>query len=239
MDMESLEIPGVGTLTRFGALLVGEWAVVADLHIGYEYELGRSGTALPDIVLPGVLEGLRRVKETHGVECLAVAGDFKHSFSKESGAGWRAIDAALEGISSLFGEVHIIRGNHDNYLLNHIKRRGDTGIVWHEDHMLINGLRVFHGYREAPPGDGWMVMGHEHPAVVLSDDLAVKGRFRSYMILDGARILVLPSFNTVMPGVDVGSLLSGDALSPVLRGADTDRCRVVAITDEGLIAPYS
>ena len=197
-----------------GGVIVGDMVVIADLHIGYEASDNPSGLAA--LSLEPVKEKLRTIRENYLPEVLVVAGDVKHSFTKARGREWEAVRDGIRFMSSLFPEVRIIRGNHDNYLINIIKRLKDEGvdnISWYEE--WINGeLRIFHGHFDFYEDGVWNIMGHEHPALELGDRVGER-KIPAFIVDNKRKIVVLPAFSPVMYGVDAREIINGNGLSPL------------------------
>ena len=210
MTMTEITIDGI-TLTPLMAAIYGDIAIIADMHIGYE-AWGPLGMA--PLTLDTMKNSLREIKHRYMPEILVVAGDFKHSFSKARGMEWRSVRDGLEFLAKSFPEVHIIRGNHDNYLINVIKRlmhEGYENIFWHED-FIDGDLRIFHGHKNYYINGKWNIMGHEHPAVEVGDSLA-KRKYPASIVDTQRKIIVLPAFSPIMYGVVARKIIDGDGLS--------------------------
>ncbi|MFQ5762946.1 MAG: metallophosphoesterase, partial [Candidatus Bathyarchaeia archaeon] len=159
-------------LTPWPALLVehGECVlVVADLHLGYEYELAGQGINLPSQT-PKILDSLIRLLEKFKPGRLLILGDLKHNIPRLSIQEWYDLPPFFEEVRRRVAMAELIPGNHDGGVtriassaLKILSRRG----------VLVNSgkerVGFFHGHTWPAPrifeADTWVV-GHNHPAVM-------------------------------------------------------------------------
>jgi putative SbcD/Mre11-related phosphoesterase len=142
-------------------------AVVADLHVGFEFELSEVGINLPSQT-PKLIENLLKVIKQMKAERLIILGDLKHSISKISHQEWRDVPLLLDSLRSNVNEIQIILGNHDGGIANFSK----PGVTVTSSRGMIIGEKekvgLFHGHAWPSPNlfeaDCW-VMGHSHPAI--------------------------------------------------------------------------
>ncbi len=160
-------------------------AILSDLHLGYEGRLRRAGTAMPDFALDKLLEAWRGVLKRRPRRII-IAGDIFHEAvpGAEALGQWNALVAALgnalAGPAPRRCKVAVLPGNHDPPLseLARIVGGGPVAVAPLAD---VGGWTVCHGdVWPAEPsglpgcGDGLaerkgLVVGHQHPAVVLGD----------------------------------------------------------------------
>ncbi len=69
-------------LTPEKAAVVGNTAVIADLHLGFENVLQEKGYAVPRMQVEEIKAQVARIVEKYGVSKIVVAGDLKHEFSR-------------------------------------------------------------------------------------------------------------------------------------------------------------
>ena len=192
-------------LTPEKAAVVGNTAVIADLHLGFENVLQERGYALPRLQLKEIKKQVKNIVEKYDISKIVIAGDLKHEFSKNLPYEWEDVREFIESVEV---ELEVVRGNHDNYLAAIL---ADYGIELKEK-VNVGDFTVVHGHREF---DGEkIIMGHEHPAV----KIRVRGAlysFPCYLVADSSKI-VLPAFSPLMAGSDV---LQGNFLSPILQKA--------------------
>lgn len=79
------------------------------------------------------------------------------------------------------------------------------------------------------------VVGHEHPSLVLRDE--VGGRVQLPCFLVGDEVLALPAFSPLSPGTDVTSSVTGEGehFTPVFERVDTARLRVWGVGEGELL----
>jgi len=199
--------------------------VISDLHLGFEGALAEQGVSIPRFQRKVILERLGAMLDRNKAEQVVVAGDFKHEFSRNLVDEWVEVKQVLRFVKERATPI-MVRGNHDNYLATIL---GDLGLALH-DRADVGGYTIVHGHEEvstlAP-----IVMGHEHPAVKLKDELGATVSVPAFIISD--RLVVLPAFSPLALGVDVSSY---PYLSPILNRMDIDDARVIGVDErEGLL----
>jgi putative SbcD/Mre11-related phosphoesterase len=229
---------GVFGIEPFPAVLLKDvrTVVIADMHIGFESAMANMGLFVPKVQLSQELEALRQVGKLTSAERLLIAGDVKHEFGEFNTTGFRELLNALESMRRLFSKLVVVRGNHDTYLP---KFTGKVDIELLEEFAEGRYL-VAHGDVEvsSPRTEGEVVIiGHEHPVVVLYDEVGGKERIPCFLVgrlYDGRDIIVLPAFSTLVSGSEVNVIPKEELLSPVLReSADVDEMDVIGVTEFG------
>lgn len=186
MSGETGLIPGPGGwwLAPEGAVVHPDerTAVVADLHLGYEWSRGSGGDVVPAHSLAETTAALGRLLDRAPVARLVVAGDLV-----ESPRPCRRTDADLARLRAwLTGrEVELVPvlGNHDPQ--------------WHPRPPLaldVAGWTIAHGHR--PVGSGPTITGHDHPILRV-------GRTVARCLLVGPEAIVLPAFTDNAAGLNV------------------------------------
>ncbi|MDK2463479.1 MAG: metallophosphoesterase [Candidatus Korarchaeota archaeon] len=226
----------MGNITIFphGAFLHDLGALlVADLHIGYEEVLLESGIHLPRSQYGKIKLAILEALERFDPDLLVLLGDVKHEFGVATRQEWVEV---LDLMRSLKGsvDVQVVRGNHDNFLIP-ILRRED--IPLHDPGVEMGRYYLVHGHKplEALPERAEaVIMGHEHPAIGLRDELGVKRKFKCALLggLDDVKILVLPAISPLAPGTDILSAPRSGLLSPILSRLDLGRFEVIATDSE-------
>lgn len=200
-------------IVRERAVYVAGTLVVADLHVGHG---SASNVELPVGDGTDMVERLESLCEEFEPETVVVAGDLLHSFETVP----RRVDTTLAGVRSAARDVGaavtVTPGNHDTML--------DT--VWNGSttpEFVIEGAEpetvVCHGHVEPEFNAGRYVIGHDHPTISIEGQripclLAGDG------VYEGADLLVLPSFNRLVRGVEVNDMRAADYMSPLVRDAD-------------------
>ncbi len=159
-------------------------AVVADVHLGYEWSRGSGGDCLPAHSLAETVAKLESLISRRPLRRLIVAGDLVESASPcvRTSRDARALRRWLADRAVEFVEL---RGNHDP------PRRPPLA----ESHDL-GGWSIRHGDR--PIGRGRVVFGHHHPS------LKAEG-LSAPCFLVGPSTIALPAFSPNAAGLDVAS----------------------------------
>ncbi|NIO23027.1 MAG: phosphoesterase [Candidatus Aenigmarchaeota archaeon] len=154
------------------ALVMGRTLVIADLHIGIEFEYYKSG-----IRIPSNTEQMKRdldelVKQTRS-ERLVILGDVKHKVPGVSRQELREIPEFLEHFGDKI-KVEILPGNHDSglkdFIPNNVRLHSSRG-------FKTDGCFFFHGHtwpsQEFLKSD-YVFVGHEHPQIEFIDSLGYR-----------------------------------------------------------------
>ncbi|MDY6771031.1 MAG: metallophosphoesterase [Candidatus Nanohaloarchaea archaeon] len=216
--------------------------VVADTHIGIEVVEARSGTLMPKFQLDELLEELEAMQEETEASTLIVDGDVKHSFSGKHVKEREEVQEFLDTVSMLFDTVKLVRGNHDNALEYRVEDYTNVELA---DHFLEEDIYFTHGDEEPEDlgvtGAATVVIGHEHPAIAVKDEVGVKEKIACFLygpMGDGRDILVLPAFTKLAAGTEVNEVPKRKLLSPLLRSIDVDALTAVAVDREAGVFEY-
>ncbi len=184
--------------------------VVSDLHIGYEEELNKKGVLMPRFSFKDLVDRLDLMLKEVRPKVIVINGDLKHEFGTISEQEWRDTLKVIDMVSR-FGKIVLVKGNHDN-ILGPIAKKRKVEVV---DKFEVDGVCVAHGDSVVETKKKVVIIGHEHPAVMLSEGerkekvkCFLKGKFK------GKELIVMPSMNQVTEGTDV---LSEKLLSPYLQ----------------------
>lgn len=186
------------------ALVLRDALVIADLHIGLENELQRTGVRLPSTTKRMLHEILMLIDKTKAKK-LFILGDIKHRISQFSPQEKREIPDFLAALNDRV-ELRVVLGNHDaglKPLLSSIKNYGSRGFIYY------NTL-LFHGHAQPFPDDAKncsrMIMSHLHPAFEFRHGPAEKIWVEARAF--GKPLLIMPSFNPMLLGVPLSKLTS-------------------------------
>ncbi len=211
-------------LLDFGVFLEEEKALLfSDLHIGYEQNLYSNGVMLPksqySVMKKNILGMIRKTNPKKIIIC----GDLKHEFSGNSSQEWKQVNDMILLLKSSCKELILIRGNHDNYLQNILKKHGLSLL----DHFETKRFMIVHGHEKIITRKK-LIFGHEHPAITLKDEAGASHKYKCHLIDD--KIIVMPSLNPLTFGFDV---LNGEKpLSPLI--SDLENMKPVI---NGLVFP--
>src|SRR5439155_40496 len=172
-----------------------------------------------------ILERLGQMFDRTKAEQVVIAGDFKHEFSKNLVDEWVEVKQVLRFIRDRAKPV-LVRGNHDNYLATIL---GDLNLPLNA-RAEVGGYTIVHGHEEVSTLHP-IIMGHEHPAVKLKDELGATVSVPAFLVTE--RLVVLPAFSPLALGVDVSSY---PYLSPILNRTPIDDARAIGVDEkEGLL----
>ncbi len=199
-----------------GAIIAG------DTHFGMEERLRRRGIH-DEAFSMRQFERLRSLISKHKAKRLILLGDVKEDITM--------LDRKSEDILaklSMLCELIIVRGNHDGG----IERCGNARII-DAGGFAYEGLGLLHGHSwpdDSLMGCDYLVMGHQHPMVAITDAFGKRRIEPAWMIApcdNGAlskkyprhnkkiRLIMMPAFNPL-----VGSVVNLDVkerLGPILN----------------------
>jgi len=214
------------------------WVCVADLHIGIEVQLRRSGFNVPSQTtrMLASLEMLSAKGDNP-----VMLGDVKHRISAVSHMENKEIPPFFDRLRTVFERVVVVAGNHDAglgpALPDGVKAVSGTGTI-------LEGLGMVHGHvwpsEKVMSGDT-LVMGHIHPSVMLRDSIGTKTNEKCWIrarmrraVVKGhyercpKELVVVPAFNPLLVGTPVNGGRGGP-LGPLFRNG---------LVDEGSVSVY-
>lgn len=158
-------------ITGEPALVFGKSLIVADLHIGIEHELYKSGIKVPSQV--GKMQNKidKLIKKT-GAKRLIVLGDIKHQVPGVSFQELREVPEFFNHFSEKI-ETHIVLGNHDSELpalVDNVQIHGTEG-------FRLGDIYIAHGH--AWPKKEFLkckciILSHTHPMIEIRDKLGYR-----------------------------------------------------------------
>ncbi len=222
MKKEKTEIlPGIEIRGLCLYLREEDTLIFADLHLGYEDELKKTGIIVPRFQYKEITEHLEKVisavKKDGKIRRAVIDGDLKHEFGRISEQEWSEVVRFLSFLEKHFEETVLVRGNHDN-ILGPIAERKNLSVV---DHLFLEERKIYiaHGHRIPYDSDfnrsQVVIIAHDHPAVSLRDNVHSE---KVKCFLSGKwekkNLIQLPSMCFVSLGSDV---LTEGILSPFLE----------------------
>ncbi|MDI9619325.1 MAG: metallophosphoesterase [Candidatus Nezhaarchaeota archaeon] len=207
--------------------------LVADLHIGYEQALEKQGIHVPRSTYPKTKKAMESMLCNVNPEKVVVLGDVKHEFGVPSDQEWAEAKDLLKWLLDLGLEVHVVRGNHDNYIVSILKR---YGAGFHNQSMIVGRYLLVHGHEQLEEHGNVevLVMGHEHPAIALKDHFGFKRKFKCFLkgMWGNLSLIVLPALSPLASGSTINESPKGLLLSPILRAnVDIERFKPVVVED--------
>jgi len=211
--------------------------VIADLHMGIESALARSGVHIASRGTDRISRMLDCIKESEP-DILVLLGDVKHNVPFTTRQEYRELPAALDELRSLV-PLKVAPGNHDGGIAQFL----DSGELLPSEGGLIDDVGYIHGHTH-PAQELFghlIILGHHHPVVSLQDEVGCALRARPaflYAGLDEAclgrkdaalsgptRLLFAPAFNELSGGIDI-SQIPGSGLGPLSRCVNMDGAEV-------------
>ena len=223
--------PNVYALPGLPAARIGDYIVVADLHLGYEEALSRDGVYLPRVQLRNAIRTIREIASASPESRkLLIAGDIKHVFNKILRSEKEEVSEFIRESQELYKEVIVIRGNHDNFVSTIVKSEGAEFL---EDGIEVGGVSIIHGHKKPRDTSGVIVLGHEHPSIqVRVGGSRVKFPvFLRVPLESGGTAVVIPAMGTYQTG-NVISTVKTAYLSPIIREEGIVDLAVPYIVDE-------
>lgn len=203
-----------------------EAVALADLHLGYEGIMAEHGVFVPKVQFKKEMKAVKKVLEEKEPERVIINGDLKHEFSETSYHEFREVNAMLAYLKEAVKEVLLVKGNHDNFLQRIAFRNG----IELFDELELGRYTFIHGHVLPKKHKKFLIIGHEHPAIALYDEIGAKEKINCFLY--GSSILVLPAFSPLMQGSEVNVIPKSRLLSPVLRKCDVDELAVIGTSEE-------
>lgn len=217
--------------------------VIADLHIGIERELQKSGLQVPSQT--NLMEQrLISILQTYDVQHIVLLGDIKHNIPSSTIQERTDVQRFLETIKP-YGRLYVLPGNHDG----NIDRLLSAEIVLYpSDGAVFEGIGFAHGHRW--PRDEIMqckriIVSHMHPMIMLTDRLGYKtfepcwlrGHClqnvlkEKYPASTDPEIVIMPAFNPLCGGIAVNR---DQLLGPFRSLIDVDNADVYLLDGSSL-----
>jgi putative SbcD/Mre11-related phosphoesterase len=187
---ESWELTPEGAAIHRGE----QTALIADVHLGYEWARGAAGDCVPAHSLNEVLERLGRLLRRAAIATLVVAGDLVESPRpcRRTAADLRRLRDWLDprGVSLL-----VLVGNHDRSL-RAASLRASRAIPSLPATCAVAGWTIGHGH--CPLVGDRTISGHFHPVFRIAGTSVP-------CFLAGPTRIVLPAFSANAAGCDVAT----------------------------------
>jgi putative SbcD/Mre11-related phosphoesterase len=212
------------------ALTLGRTLVVADLHIGLEYELRGRGVSVPSQANT-IKRSLLSIIERANAEELIILGDVKHNIPSTSLQEYKEVPQLLNSLSEQV-EITVVKGNHDGNLEKLIPRFPILDYIEKVGVLLAHG----HSWIKAKTIDSdFVILAHSHPAVAFVDEFTrtvkepawIKGRFnekilKRYKVEKIPEFIVMPAFNPLITGMPFNRDSKKELLGPYFSSGIID-----------------
>jgi putative SbcD/Mre11-related phosphoesterase len=214
--LPGIEVIGLGLWLKNQKVLI-----LSDLHLGYEQNLHQKGILLPKFQLEEILNSLQQIFQKVKPQTIVINGDFKHEFASVSKQEWNDALKVIDYLQKQTKKIILIRGNHDT-IIEPIALRKNIRIM---QEYKLEDISILHGDKIIYTDAKTIIIGHEHPAVSLTD----KSKTEKYKcFLKGKwnkqNLIVMPSFNPLLEGTNV---LKQTTLSPYLKEIENFEVYVV------------
>ena len=211
--------------------------VISDLHLGLEGGMTSKGSYVPEFQLDELLENLREIQKRTQASRLLVNGDLKNEFKTSLYSEKSEIEEFIDTAEGLFDELILIEGNHDTFIESTVEKKGYELKKYFIEHKTL----FTHGHislekLEIEKEFDTVVIGHEHPALELKDEVGVKEKVNCFLYgknREGKGLIVMPAFSTISNGSGVNKMPSRELLSPILRDfIDKSSMEAIAVSRE-------
>ena len=154
------------------------WLAVADLHFGYELSQRAAGALVPLWGMATISERLTELVNEYEPSRVIILGDLVHDKT-----------AAGEAVQLLRGfaercEVAIVAGNHDRQLRGHVEM---------VDSLETDRFHFHHGHCAADTPGRIQIIGHHHPAAVITDGAGL--RLKCPAFVQRSSCWIMPAFS--------------------------------------------
>lgn len=206
--------------------------VIADVHIGYESYLKNKGIFLLHRTYFQIRSIIEEAINATKAKSLIFLGDVKHEFGKPSPQEWVEVKDLLSFLLNKGIEVHVVRGNHDNYIIAILSK---FNVPLHDPYMMMDDIMLVHGHKEVeiPKETKVVIMGHEHPAVSSIDSTGSRYKFKCFLIgkIGKRKLIVSPSSSPLSLGMGINEVPKEELLSPMLRSVDIDSFTPIVVEE--------
>jgi len=205
--------------------------VVAELHLGLEYELYNKGITIPP-QRESFQEMLDKLIKLTKAKTLIIIGDVKHKVPGMSIREERELPKFLDHLKEKV-RVILVKGNHDA----EVEKIVPSGIkIYGSRGFKLGRYGFFHGH--AWPSKklmrcDYLFMAHIHPAVEFKDKFGyksvlhvwLKGQLNKELVKKKFNLkktgklitIILPTFNNILGGVAVNKIAKEEVIGPLLK----------------------
>ena len=154
------------------------WLAVADLHFGYEISQRAAGRLVPLWGMASISERLFQLLEEYRPARLIILGDLVHDRSAATEA------AQLLQHLAVRCETIVVAGNHDR----RVRRKIEMVESWETDRFYFH-----HGHCTVNSTDRIQIIGHHHPAGVITDGAGL--RLKCPAFVQQSNCWIMPAFS--------------------------------------------
>jgi hypothetical protein len=180
------------------AMKLGQYLIVADLHIGITKEFYENGIAMP-FQGEDLAKKINQLNKTTRTKKTIILGDVKH---RVPGTSFHEQSELEHFFNCLRQQTIIIKGNHDVSI--------DFPVPLKKS-MVINNYFLTHGHRRASTKKT-IIIGHNHPILRIKDELG--NTYTEQVWVRTKNIIIIPAFNPLAGGHDVAE---NDFMGPIAK----------------------
>lgn len=167
-----------------------KYLVVADLHLGKEYEYYKKGIKVPDVGQKMKAELLKIIKRKN-IDELILLGDIKHNLPFTSYFEKLNLPKFLE----FKIPITLVKGNHDGNI-EELVPNDVLKSIRIEEYVLTHGHILIENTN--------LIMGHIHPVIEFIDSNGKITRLKCFLKTETPlNVVILPSFNPIIEGISV------------------------------------
>jgi uncharacterized protein len=157
---------------------IDRWLAVADLHFGYELSQRAAGRLVPMWGMASISERLTGLVEEYAPRRLIILGDLVHDRTAAGEAAQLLRELAERC------EVAVVAGNHDRQI------GCDVEMV---QFLQTDHFHFHHGHCEAETSSRIQIIGHHHPAAVITDGAGL--RLKCPAFVQQSNCWIMPAFS--------------------------------------------
>ncbi len=202
------------------ALKVEKTLVIADLHLGIEYEIFHKGIWIDQS--EEIAKRINKLVKKTKAKRLLILGDLKHNVPFIKRMEKLIVPKILREVKKNV-EIIITPGNHDGRLGDLIPK----GIKTLDSRgILIKRILLLHGHtRPRENKASTIVIAHNHPLIRIKDKFGAKYVKKVWIIgrhkETEQKIIIMPAFSNLVGGVYINEVKNEDELlGPVARKID-------------------
>ncbi len=202
------------------AIKIKNTMVIADLHLGIEYEIFQKGIWIDQS--EEILKRIKNLVKKTKVKELLILGDVKHNVPFVKRMEEFIVPKVLKELRD-FVEVSIVPGNHDGRL-SELTPKGVK--ILNSKGVMIGKTLLLHGHTKPMKNNArTIVIGHNHPMIRLRDKMGAHYVKKVWIIgrhkETGQKIIIMPAFSNLVGGIFINEVKSeNDLLGPVARKID-------------------
>ncbi len=184
---------------------------ISDLHLGYEETLHKQGILVPKSQLRDTADRIHRICTTHQIDSIIINGDIKHAFGPIQDSEWSEIMKFFSFLKKKAAQIILVLGNHDTTLGPLLAQEK----ISPKEYYAKGDYLFAHGDRRIEETRPTTIIGHDHPAIRISDGIRTE-IYKCHVLIEDRNVLIQPSFHELTIGSD---LLSYPLTTPYAENA--------------------